>query len=111
MTGGGAGGRGGSRSQLPLPAHGLRTEICAVASRPDVAWAYALRFQDLAAGYDLDRPACRVEGGRRHRAVRVGLDLRPLLSDLFRQHRPLHGGLDYPDGAGPGDVTKIRRAS
>ena len=74
-----------------------------VARRPDVAWVHALRLQDLAAEHDLGRHARRVEGGRRHRAVRVGLDLRPLLPDLLRQHRPVPGGLDHPDRAGPGD--------
>src|SRR5580693_9465742 len=72
-------------------------------ARPDVTWSYALRFQDFAARYDLGRHARRVEGGRRHRAVRVGLDLRPLLPDLFRRHWSLYGGLDHPYGASPGD--------
>jgi hypothetical protein len=32
----------------------------------DVTWDHALRFQDLAAEYDLARHARRVEGGRRY---------------------------------------------
>ena len=68
----------------PTCSRTLRTDVCAVGSRPDVAWAYALRFQNLAAEHHLARHARRVEGSRRHRAVRVGLDLDhfyPIFSD------------------------------
>ena len=46
---------------------------------PDEVCGGALRVQDLAAAHHLGRHARRVEGGRRHRGVRVGLDVRPLL--------------------------------
>ena len=47
----------------------------------------AIRFQDIPAEHHLGRHACRLAGRRRHRRLRVRLDLRPLLSDLLRLRR------------------------
>ena len=72
---------------------------------------HALRLQDLAAVHDLGRHARRLEGGRRHRAVRVGLDVRPLRADLQRPQRPVPRGLAHPHRAGAGDEPPPRRGA
>ena len=64
-----------------------------------------MRFalQDRTPEHDLGRTMLDgLAGGRRHRAVRVGLDLRPLLSDLLRPHRSVPRGVGRHHRAGPG---------
>ena len=69
----------------------------------------AIRLQDLTAEHHLGRDAADLAGGRRHRRLRVRLDVRPLLSDLLRLHRPVPGGLDHADRAGPGHQAAAGR--
>ena len=67
-----------------------------------LGWRGAIRLQDLTAEHHLGRHAGSVAGGRRHRGLRIRLDLRPLLPDLLRPERPVPGGLDDADRPGAG---------
>src|SRR5205814_1726733 len=69
---------------------------------------YEVRHQDRTAAHDVCGHARCLAGRRRHRAVRVGVDVRPLLSDLFRLDRPMHGGLGHHDGPRAGDQAHPR---
>src|SRR5215470_858150 len=62
----------------------------------------ALRDQDTARAPDVGGDPGRVDRGGRDPAVRVGVELGPLLPADRRSDRPEPGGLDDAGRAGPG---------
>ena len=64
----------------------------------------ALRDQDRATAHLVGRHGGRVAARRRDRALRVGLELRPLLSDLLGPDRAVPRGVDDARRDGVGDA-------
>ena len=80
-------GRGPSRCSAGRVARAPRRRLGPQAVRPHRRVRRRLD-QDRPAEHHLEGHARRVAGGRRHRPVRVGLELRPLRTDLRRTHGP-----------------------
>ncbi len=70
---------------------------------------YALRVLHRTPELHVAGSPRHLAGRRRHRSLRVGLDVRPLRADLLRPHRPVSRGLDDTDRAVAGDAPPARR--